>query len=77
MNRHTLELVCLLVALLIWIQVATSDMLVREVELPLVRGHGLVGGGHILGLRFQGGDGREEVVPAQKHHQGQGQGYLW
>ncbi len=35
MNKHILKLVCLLLAVVIWIQVASSDMREREVDLPL------------------------------------------
>ena len=35
MNRHVLKILCVLTALIIWIQVASSSMLTREVDLPL------------------------------------------
>ncbi len=35
MNRHILKVACVLVSVLIWIQVASSDMRVREADLPL------------------------------------------
>ena len=34
-NKHILKLACLLVSILIWIQVASTDMHEREVDLPL------------------------------------------
>lgn len=35
MNRHLIKILCLLAAVVIWIQVASSRLLTRDVELPL------------------------------------------
>lgn len=35
MNRHVLKIICVLTALVIWIQVASSSLLTKDVDLPL------------------------------------------
>ncbi len=35
MNRHVLKIMCVLTALVIWIQVASSSLLTRDIDLPL------------------------------------------